>query len=73
MVSEPQRPTPKFDPMASSSSSALPCFALPNISQGSFTKLEGSSNYLQWQTQFMPALRTYDLMGIVDGSEPCPP
>jgi hypothetical protein len=85
MVSEPQRPLPFFDPMASNSSSPpaallptpsfslLPVFVLPNMSQGNYTKLEGSNNYLQWLTQFMIALRSYELMGIVDGSEPCPP
>jgi len=28
---------------------------------------------MAWVFQFQPILRTSDLMGIVDGSEPCPP
>lgn len=85
MVSEPQRPPPPFDPMASNSSSPsaalfptpspslLPAFALPNLPHGNYNKLEGSNNYLQWLSQFMPALRSYELMGLVDRTEPCPP
>lgn len=30
-------------------------------------------NYLLWLSQFLPVLHSYDLLGIVDGSEPCPP
>jgi hypothetical protein len=35
-------------------------------------KLEGP-NYLSWLTKFQPILRSTDSMGIVDGTEPCPP
>jgi hypothetical protein len=34
-------------------------------------KLEGH-NYLNWTTQFIPALKSHDLLSIVDGSEACP-
>lgn len=65
MVSEPSRLTP-FDPMASSSNdSPIPTFSLPNITHFIQTKLDSSSDYL--------ILKTHDLLGIVDGSEPCPP
>lgn len=37
------------------------------------TKLESSNNYLRWTTQVLRALRSNEVMGIVDGSEPCPP
>lgn len=26
-----------------------------------------------WKSQFIPLLLCHDLMGIIDGSEPCPP
>ncbi|KAJ0110443.1 hypothetical protein Patl1_01269 [Pistacia atlantica] len=31
------------------------------------------TNYLNWTTQFIPVLRSHDLLSIVDGSEECPP
>jgi hypothetical protein len=52
-------------------SSAASTFSPPTLSQFN-GKLEGP-NYLGWTTQFLPILRTHDLVGIVDGSEPCPP
>jgi hypothetical protein len=52
-------------------SSAASTFSPPTLSQFN-GKLEGP-NYLGWTTQFLPILRTHDLLGIVDGSEPCPP
>jgi hypothetical protein len=54
--------------MASSSSSAS--FVVPNITSLVTTKLEGS-NYMSWTTQFVPALSTHDLLGIIDGSDVC--
>lgn len=46
---------------------------LPNVSQSLTVKLEGEGNYLAWVAQFQPILFCHDLVGIVDGSEPCPP
>ena len=46
--------------------------SLPKFNQNP-TKLESSNNYLRWQTQVHPALRSSKLMGIVDGTNPCPP
>jgi hypothetical protein len=46
-------------------------FLPPNTTQNALIKLE-TSNYTSWVTQINPILRTHDLMGIVDGSEPCP-
>lgn len=31
------------------------------------------TTYLLWTSQLVPILKTHDLMGIVDGSTPCPP
>jgi hypothetical protein len=70
--------------MASSSSNATPTVAIPTApvptviptlptpNLTSHEKLEGP-NYLSWLTQFLPILRSTDSMGIIDGSEPCPP
>lgn len=55
--------------MASSSSSSI--FTPPNTNQNGSLKLD-NNNYLMWLTQVLVILRTHDLMGIVDGSEPCP-
>jgi hypothetical protein len=52
-------------------SSAASTFSPPTLSQFN-GKLEGP-NYLGWTTQFLPILCTHDLLGIVDGSEPCLP
>ena len=49
-----------------------PSFLLPNFPQGIPAKLDGS-NYLNWLSRFLPALRSNGLMGIIDGSDPCPP
>jgi len=57
--------------MASSSADSPP-FILPNIGQLMTFKLEGP-NYITWSNQMIPILKTNDLMGFVDGSEPCPP
>jgi hypothetical protein len=46
-------------------------FTPPNTNQTDSLKLD-NNNYLMWLTQVLPILRTHDLMGIVDGSEPCP-
>jgi hypothetical protein len=54
--------------MASSSSSTI--FTPPNTNQTSSLKLD-NNNYLMWLTLVLPILRTHDLMGIVDGLEPC--
>jgi hypothetical protein len=51
--------------------SASPSFVIPNITSLVSVKLEGH-NYLNWTTQFIPALKSHDLLSIVDGSEVCP-
>jgi hypothetical protein len=60
-----------FFSMAESSSSTL-AFSIPNIAHLCQFKLV-DSNYLGWVFQFEPILKSHELMGIVDGSEPCPP
>jgi hypothetical protein len=60
--------------MAASTSNTLPA-AMTNSSPPNLSfheKMEGP-NYLSWTTQFLPILRSQELMGIVDGTEPCPP
>jgi hypothetical protein len=60
---------------SSSSTSSTPItnnFTLPSITQNISTKLE-DPNYLNWVSHFMPLLKAHELMGLVDGSEPCPP
>jgi hypothetical protein len=47
---------------------------IPNIYSHIAPKIQlDEQNYMAWVFQFRPILRTNDLMGIVDGSEPCPP
>jgi hypothetical protein len=43
-----------------------------NVTQLSCIKLEGP-NYLGWVAQFQPILCGYELQGLLDGTEPCPP
>jgi hypothetical protein len=47
-------------------------FVPPNTTQNTLLKLD-SGNYTSWLAQINPILRTHELMGFVDGSEPCPP
>ena len=32
-----------------------------------------SDNYLLWKAQCLPLLQSYDLVGLIDGRDPCPP
>jgi hypothetical protein len=43
---------------------------IPNFSQ--LFKLEGP-NYLRWVIQFQPILRGNDLLGLIEGTDLCPP
>jgi hypothetical protein len=54
-----------------SDSSATATFVFPNITPLVSSKLDGP-NFISWTTQFLPALRTHELLGIVDGSEASP-
>jgi hypothetical protein len=45
---------------------------MPNVTQLGIIKLEGP-NYLGWVAQFQPILCGYELQGLLDGSNPCPP
>jgi hypothetical protein len=51
----------------------LPTFTLPSITQHISTKLDSPTDYLNWVSHFTPILNAHELMGFVDGSEPCPP
>jgi len=60
--------------MALSSSNptpTAPTFTPPNTNQNASLKID-NNNYLMWLTQVLPILRHHDLLGIIDGSEPCP-
>jgi hypothetical protein len=52
------------------SSNVFNASALPTPTQ--LIKL-AETTYLLWTSQLVPILKTDDLMGIVDGSNPCPP
>jgi len=56
--------------LSMASSSAVQ-FIPPNIDQLMTFKLEGP-NYITWSNQVLPILKTNNLMGFMDGSEPCP-
>ena len=66
-------------PSATSSPSESVPIANPNSSLtiqniGSMVPIKlKRSNYLSWRALFAPILRRYQLLGIVDGTEPCPP
>ncbi|XP_021804117.1 uncharacterized protein LOC110748445, partial [Prunus avium] len=48
-----------------------PASSLPNVSCLVSIKLDGD-NYTLWLAQFLPVLRSNELMGYVDGTKPCP-
>lgn len=45
-------------------------FTIPNISHLVSIKLD-RTNYILWLAQFLPFLRSTDLIGFVDGTKPC--
>lgn len=53
--------------MATSSNTSI-----PNVSHLVSIKLD-RYNYLLWKSQFLPILRSNDLIGFVDGTKSCPP
>jgi hypothetical protein len=55
-------------PTAASKTSDL----IPNVTQLGSIKLKGP-DYLGWVAQFQPILCGYELQGLLDGSDPCPP
>jgi transposase InsO family protein len=62
---------PNSPPPMTENITSLP---ITNIQSHIAPKLQlDEHNYMAWVFQFRPILRTNDLMGIVDGSEPCPP
>jgi len=54
-----------------SSSSTVTTYIFPNLTPLVSLKLEGP-NYIPWSFTIIPILKSHELMGIVDGSEPCP-
>jgi hypothetical protein len=57
---------------SSSNTTTTTCFTLPSFAQFLALKLD-EHNYLLWLSQVVPTLKSHELMGIVDGSDPCPP
>ena len=57
---------------ASSSPSPTIYLTLPNYTQMAGVKLDGPSTYLQWLLIFLPFLHSNELVGIINGTEPCP-
>jgi hypothetical protein len=55
------------------SNTAPATYILPNFNQFAVGKLDEGSSYLAWLSQTVPILKIHDMMGIVDGTEPCPP
>lgn len=55
--------------MASSST----MFQLPNLAQSNSAKLDSTTTYLPWLSTVVPILKSHELLGIADSSEPCPP
>ncbi|GAV57564.1 UBN2_3 domain-containing protein [Cephalotus follicularis] len=49
----------------------IPSFT-PNLQHFITIKLN-HTNYLLWKTQLTPILKTYNLLDLVNGTEPCPP
>nr|TKR85542.1 hypothetical protein D5086_0000246840 [Populus alba] len=70
MVSERLIANASNDPMATTSDFSSAAFHLP--AQVISIKLDGT-NFLAWTAQLLPLFRSNGLMGIVDGSEFCPP
>ena len=58
---------------ASSSPSPAISLTLPNYTQMAGVKLDGPGTYLQWLSIVLPILRSNELVGIIDGTKPCPP
>ena len=53
--------------------SSAATFAPPNnLQQYVSVRLEGPASYLNWSSQVEDALSIHDLLGYVDGTEPCP-
>jgi hypothetical protein len=70
MATSSSEVTPTVAVPAAAIPTAIPTLPSPNLNF--HEKLEGP-NYIGWLTQFLPILRSTDSMGIIDGSEPCPP
>jgi hypothetical protein len=58
--------------MASSSNMFAASYTFPNVSHIVSIKLD-SGNYIRWLMQIEHVLKANELLGIIDGTEPCPP
>jgi len=72
MVSERPIANASNDPMAAVTNSSLSSAAFHLPAQVISIKLDGT-NFLAWSAQLLPLFRSYGLMGIIDGSDSCPP
>ena len=57
--------------MTESSITFVTLWSIPNLTSFAPAKLS-EHNYIAWVFQVRPTLRTHGLLGIADGSEPCP-
>jgi hypothetical protein len=57
---------------ASSSNTANSIISLPNFPTSFSVKLD-EGNYMVWLSVIVPIPKSHEVMGIVDGSNPCPP
>jgi hypothetical protein len=71
MVSEPVIANALVDPMVATTDASFSSIVFHLSAQVIFIKRDGT-NFLAWSAQLIPLLRSYGLMGIVDGSEPSP-
>jgi hypothetical protein len=58
--------------MASSSNMFAASYTFPNVSHIVSIKLD-NGNYIRWLMQIEHVLKANELLGIIDGTEPCPP
>ncbi|KAM1030068.1 hypothetical protein PS2_033727 [Malus domestica] len=71
-TASPSESVPIPNPSSNPNSFPYTSLTIQNIGSVVPIKLK-RSNYLPWCALFAPILRHYRLLGIVDGTEPCPP
>ncbi|KAM1686113.1 hypothetical protein EV1_033612 [Malus domestica] len=71
-TASPSESVPIPNPFSNPNYSPYTSLTIQNIGSMVPIKLK-RSNYLPWCALFAPIIRRYRLLGIVDGTEPCPP
>jgi len=72
MVSEQPITNASNDHMAAVTNSSMSSATFHLPAQVISIKLDGT-NFLAWSAQLLPLFRSYGLIGIIDGSDSCPP